>query len=83
MLVALAAVLSTVVGGGGQRPAAKAAQGALYAPGGDTGEVSLTKAEQYWWTRLTYPTGHFNQRWVLDAMKQAKRVKSGIPAGYY
>ena len=32
--------------------------------GGEAGEASLTTVEQYWQTRLTYPTGRFNQRWV-------------------
>src|SRR6266511_1880284 len=60
-----------------------AVQGALYSPGGEAGEVSLAKVEQYWQTRLTYPTGRFNQRWVTGAAKQAQRIKSGIPKGHY
>jgi hypothetical protein len=44
--------------------------GALYSPGGgEPGEVSLTKVERYWQTRLTYPTGRFTQRWVTAAAK--------------
>src|SRR6266498_2931499 len=58
-------------------------KGALYSPGGEAGEVSLAKVEQYWQTRLTYPTGRFNQRWVTGAAKQAQRIKSGIPKGHY
>ena len=83
LLVASAIVLSVVLGRGDRHPATQAARAALYSPGGDTGEVSLTKVEQYWQTRLTYPTGRFDQRWVVDAAKQAKRIKSGIPGGYY
>ena len=65
---------------------AKALQSALYSPGGQSaepGEVSLTKVEQYWQSRLTYPTGRFNERWVIAAAKQAKRIRSGIPSGHY
>jgi hypothetical protein len=63
---------------------ASALPGALYSPGGgEPGEVSLTKVEQYWQTRLTYPTGRFDQRWVTAAAKKAKLVKAGIPKGHY
>jgi hypothetical protein len=70
----------------GDSTGAKALQSALYSPGGQSGEpgeVSLTKVEQYWQSRLTYPTGHFNPRWAIAAAKQAKRIKAGIPTGHY
>ena len=79
--LAFAAVL--VFGGSHSSRNAAARQAALYSPGGEAGEVSLKKVEQFWQTRLTYPTGRFNQRWALDALKQSKRIKSGIPAGHY
>ena len=43
----------------------------------------LNGLEAYWNDRLTYPTGRFNQRWVIAAAKQAKRIKAGIPQGHY
>src|SRR6266536_6214606 len=86
--VVLSAVVVTAAGLVLDRPThsdgASALQAALYSPGGsEPGEVSLTKVEQYWQSRLTYPTGRFDQRWALSAVKQAKRIKSGIPAGHY
>ena len=44
----------------------------LATPGqvGEAGEASLTAVEQYWQTRLTYPTGRFNQNWVNAAARQ-------------
>jgi hypothetical protein len=62
---------------------ASALRGALYSPGGEAGEISRTTVEQYWQSRLTYPTGRFDQQWVSDATKTAKRIKSGIPKGHY
>ena len=58
----------------------------LYSPGGEAGEageVSRTAVEQYWQSRLTYPTGRFDQRWLINSARQAKRIKSGIPKGQY
>src|SRR5437868_6116601 len=52
---------------------------ALYSPGEESGEMSRTAVEQYWQARLTYPTGRFDQRWIADAAKQARRIKVGIP----
>src|SRR5438046_385542 len=78
----LAGVLA--FGGSGHGNQAAALQAALYSPGGsEPGETSPAKAEKFWQTRLTYPTGRFNQRWVYNAAKQAKRIKSGIPSGHY
>ncbi len=69
---------------GGSAHSTAALRNALATPGGgEPGEASLTKVEQYWQTRLTYPTGRFDQRWALKAAKQAKRIKSGIPKGHY
>src|SRR5438552_14937675 len=83
-LVAAAAVAFALLSGGSQHGMrASALRGALDSPGGEPGEVSQTKAEQYWQTRLTYPTGRFDERWVKAAAKQAKRIKTGIPNGRY
>ena len=80
-----AASLAVIYGGAEQRASARALRQALATPGGGTepGEVSLKKVEQFWQTRLTYPTGRFDERWVNAAAKQAKRVKVGIPRGLY
>ena len=57
-----------------QRLGARALAAALDSPGaGEPGEVSPAKVEQYWQTRLTYPTGRFSQRWLLEAARQARR----------
>src|SRR6266496_3621910 len=75
IVTGLAVAFALVFGGSQHSVQASTLQGALYSPGGEPGEVSLTKVEQYWQTRLTYPTGRFNQRWALSAVKQAKRIK--------
>src|SRR3954452_3868777 len=80
-----AAALAVLYGGAEQHASARAMRQALATPGGgnEPGEVALQKVEQFWQTRLTYPTGRFDQRWVNAAAKQAKRVKVGIPKGLY
>src|SRR5262249_46089665 len=79
-----AAALAALYGGAGQQSSARAVRAALASPGGgEPGEGSLGKVEQFWKTRLTYPTGRFDQRWVKRAAKQAKRIKPGIPRGFY
>lgn len=35
----------------------------------------------YWQDRATYPTGHFNPRWQLDAAADAAKIAPGVPAG--
>ena len=51
-----------------------------YAPG--PAEIdSLNAVEQYWTDRVTYPTGRFDQRWLLQAAQQDKAVRSAVPAG--
>ncbi|MDP9260087.1 MAG: hypothetical protein M3Q31_26525, partial [Actinomycetota bacterium] len=85
IVIGVAFAFTLVLGGSHQSSArATALQSALYSPGGgEPGEVSLTKVEQFWQTRLTYPTGRFNQRWVTAAAKKAKLIKTGIPQGHY
>ena len=85
-LVILGAVLVplVVLQGGGNSPAkrpAKLAPGSLYAPGGQENEgASRLSLEEYWGSRLTYPTGRFDSRWLLKAAKQARLVKRSVPA---
>jgi uncharacterized repeat protein (TIGR01451 family) len=35
----------------------------------------------YWITRNTYPTGNFDQHWVLDAANQERQMAVQVPAG--
>jgi hypothetical protein len=72
--VALAVVLDGSGSGGNT-----AARPDLYSPG----EASRMDVERYWQTRLTYPTGRFNQGWMRDAAEQAKRIRAAIPKGTY
>jgi hypothetical protein len=41
----------------------------------------LADMESYWITRMTYPTGHYDGSWLLNAMQQDKRVASALPGG--
>jgi hypothetical protein len=54
----------------------------LDAPGSPGGESSvLNKLERYWQSRVTYPTGRFDARWLVNAAGEAAKVQAGIPAG--
>jgi hypothetical protein len=73
-------------GGSGRLHASAALRGALNSPGGtsgEAGEISRAVVEQYWQSRLTYPTGRFEQSWLTSAAKQAKLLRPGIPSGVY
>src|SRR4028119_174809 len=50
---------------------------------GDTGDESqeLQSLEDYWLTRLTYPTGDFETQWLLDAAKQDENITESVPFG--
>ncbi len=41
----------------------------------------LLQLGDFWATRVTYPTGRFDQRWLLAAAEQDKQVESRLPAG--
>src|SRR5437870_4509917 len=41
----------------------------------------MLSAEQYWTSRVTYPTGRFSGAWLLDAARQDKQVQKAVPAG--
>jgi hypothetical protein len=48
----------------------------------DAGEASeLLRHEAYWATRVTYPTGRFDHRWLDEAAEQDARVQRGVPSG--
>ncbi|MCI0646714.1 MAG: hypothetical protein L0346_17720, partial [Chloroflexi bacterium] len=46
----------------------------------DEGEMLLAVGD-YWVTRVTYPTGQFDQRWLLQAAAQDALVGRKVPAG--
>ncbi|MDQ3705909.1 MAG: S-layer homology domain-containing protein [Chloroflexota bacterium] len=51
---------------------------------GESGQeesIMLGKRDAFMEARYTYPTGKADRQWVLDAAKQDKLVRSGIPAG--
>src|SRR5262245_37896594 len=52
-------------------------------PGGrGSGEsAELLASLDYWHARVTYPTGRFDGRWLLEAAEQDRGVARAIPAG--
>ena len=66
-------------------PAAHPDQPARYmpVPGASTREeaAGLAQLEQYWFDRLTFPTGRFNPAWVRAAARQHARMPKGVPFG--
>src|SRR4029077_6625551 len=45
--------------------------------------TGLTRLEQYWNDRVTYPTGRFNPAWVRAAAAQHARMPSSVPFGQH
>src|SRR5881396_1826473 len=43
----------------------------------------LSRLEEYWFHRLTFPTGRFDPAWVRAAATQHARMQRGVPAGTY
>jgi hypothetical protein len=41
----------------------------------------LISEEEFWYHRLTYPTGHYSPAWTRAAAEQDKAIKRGVPAG--
>ncbi|MBF6613143.1 MAG: hypothetical protein IVW55_08450, partial [Chloroflexi bacterium] len=41
----------------------------------------LQALEDYWNTRVTYPTGKFDGSWLLNAAAKDKTIQSAVPAG--
>jgi hypothetical protein len=41
----------------------------------------LLAMDEYWHARVTYPTGKFDFRWLLNAAKEDRSVREGVPAG--
>jgi len=49
---------------------------------GEAGEGSeLLDLEEYWHARVTYPTGKFDRRWLIEAAAQDSRIARAIPRG--
>ena len=41
----------------------------------------LLQWEGYWNTRITYPTGRFEQRWLYEAALQDRSIPRAVPSG--
>jgi hypothetical protein len=41
----------------------------------------LITLEDYWLTRVSYPTGRYSQSWLFEAAAQDRLVERGVPAG--
>ncbi len=41
----------------------------------------LITEEEFWYHRLTYPTGHYSPAWTRAAAEQDRAIKRGVPAG--
>src|SRR5262245_61111907 len=65
---------------GSSQSAAQPALKTMPVPGGERGE-ELNRLDQYWNSRLTYPTGKYNPAWLRKAVRQDKRIKRAVPAG--
>src|SRR4051794_33187036 len=53
-------------------------------PGERPGQESqnLVSMDAYWQTRITYPTGHFDRKWIDAAAAQDRlNIRAGVPAG--
>ena len=66
-------------------PAPRSDEPARYmpVPGRNTREEAsdLSRLEQFWNDRLTFPTGRFNPAWVRAAARQHARMPKGVPFG--
>ncbi|MDQ3930098.1 MAG: hypothetical protein M3328_13245, partial [Chloroflexota bacterium] len=54
---------------------------ALTVGGGDGESDKLTSLEDYWLTRISYPTGKVDTRWLLEAAKQDMLISNRVPGG--
>ena len=41
----------------------------------------LISEEEFWYHRLTYPTGRYSPAWTRKAAEQDLAIKRGVPAG--
>src|ERR1017187_10904714 len=41
----------------------------------------LISEEEFWFHRLTYPTGKYSPAWTRKAAEQDSAIKRGVPAG--
>ena len=56
----------------------------LPVPGSNKREeaAGLAQLEQFWFDRLTFPTGRFNPAWVRAAAREHARMPKGMPFGH-
>ena len=81
LLVTAVLVPSIILRGSQNQTNVQAQAFAPLAPGPESENDSLASLEQYMHDRNTYPTGHFDHRWLLKAAREAKLIRSGVPAG--
>src|SRR4051794_19022129 len=43
--------------------------------------AQLHSIEDYWYTRVSYPTGKYNGKWLIQAAQQDSNVAERVPAG--
>jgi hypothetical protein len=48
---------------------------------GENEASELLKLEEYWAARVTYPTGRFDHRWLMEAAEQDRHVQRAVPSG--
>jgi hypothetical protein len=53
----------------------------LFAPGPDGDAGALQALEAYKRDRVSYPTGRFSPRWLVEAQAQDEKIRSAVPAG--
>jgi hypothetical protein len=69
--------VSGQVGGGAEEAQLYAAD-----PSKVSGEsAELLNVEDYWYTRVSYPTGKYDNKWLIQAAQQDSNVAERVPAG--
>jgi hypothetical protein len=76
--------LLVMLSGAGTRPGLSPQRPRYSVPMGEKDREEsghLLSLEEYWDGRVTYPTGRFEQSWLLAAYVQDQQVPRGVPAG--
>jgi len=63
------------------REAAERQRGAGAGEAGESEASELLKLEEYWAARVTYPTGRFDRRWLMEAAEQDRSIQRSVPTG--
>lgn len=64
-----------------RREAVERQRGVAEAEAGESEGSELLKLEEYWAARVTYPTGRFDRRWLMEAAEQDSRIQRSVPTG--